>query len=787
MEFADSYFEDEVRDGYYIPSIMKKAWAAEQEVLAAFQEVCERHNIEYFAEWGTLLGVIRHGGMIPWDDDLDVCMKSPDFRKFMKVADELPDGFVVSDYHVDDGNGNMVASISNSNTVMIKPYQLERYHGFPYVASVDIFSLDFLPPDKGEEKAYRQLVERLCGVAGEVTKERRGEEPNWELIEDCLKDIESFFHMKFDRNKSLEIQLYDVMIEQLATLYTEQEAKELTHIALWTSNENYRLPKSCFVESVLVPFENTKIRVPIGYEELLQKKYGGTGYMNPVRSGGSHNYPYFEKIEKRLNEETSIDILLYRFSKEEIEKVEKEREEERQNKDESLQSRTLAFLPLFAEAHHNLFTLLCDGNAPTAIELMGECQNVALELGTMIEQERGEGHETVSILEGYCNLLFEINQEIIRCVDEEELLDIEKLQQELSVFEQKLEKSIANQLKEKREVVFVPYKPELWDSMAVAWQEAVEDEDTAVYVIPAPYYYKDAFNEIKMDEMHYEVEGYPEEVSIVSYKEFNFQAHHPDTIVVQCPYDDFNYALSIHPFFYVSNLKKYTENLIYIPGLVMDEIGPGDDRARKMLKYYCNTPGVVHADKVIVQSEQMRKVYIELLTEFAGEDTKEMWEEKINATSTPIEDNSSERMRKERRKVEIPEKWESILKKSDGTWKKIILYTTSGGAIRMQGEKAVDKMKTVLQTFKEASEDVALVWRPDPNVKNMIRKSNPGLWQKYRDFLQEYKENGVGILDDTATPQLAIALCDACYGDGGSTMNTCRELKKPVMIQNVDC
>ena len=114
MEFADSYFEDEVRDGYYIPSIMKKAWAAELEVLRAFQEVCEKHNIDYFAEWGTLLGVIRHGGMIPWDDDLDVCMKSKDFKRFMEVADELPEECQASDYHVDDGEGNMVAKVVNS-------------------------------------------------------------------------------------------------------------------------------------------------------------------------------------------------------------------------------------------------------------------------------------------------------------------------------------------------------------------------------------------------------------------------------------------------------------------------------------------------------------------------------------------------------------------------------------------------------------------------------------------------------------------------------------------------
>ena len=72
MEFPDSYFEDEVREGFYIPSLMKRAWAAQMEVLEIVGEICEKHHIRYFAEWGTLLGAVRHGGRIPWDDDIDI-------------------------------------------------------------------------------------------------------------------------------------------------------------------------------------------------------------------------------------------------------------------------------------------------------------------------------------------------------------------------------------------------------------------------------------------------------------------------------------------------------------------------------------------------------------------------------------------------------------------------------------------------------------------------------------------------------------------------------------------
>ena len=60
MEFLDSYFEDEVREGFYVPSLMKRAWAAQMELLEVVQNICDKHQIPLYAEWGTLLGAVRH-------------------------------------------------------------------------------------------------------------------------------------------------------------------------------------------------------------------------------------------------------------------------------------------------------------------------------------------------------------------------------------------------------------------------------------------------------------------------------------------------------------------------------------------------------------------------------------------------------------------------------------------------------------------------------------------------------------------------------------------------------
>ena len=75
-----------------------------------------------------------------------------------------------------------------------------------------------------------------------------------------------------------------------------------------------------------------------------------------------------------------------------------------------MKERVSAFLPLFHEAHTELAHLLEDGRTDEAVGLLGECQNVAIELGTLIETERGSDHPTVSVLEKYCEQIFQIHE-----------------------------------------------------------------------------------------------------------------------------------------------------------------------------------------------------------------------------------------------------------------------------------------------------------------------------------------------------------------------------------------
>ena len=81
IDLPERFLEEEVRDGYTISTEMKANWAVQMDLLAEFDRVCKEHNIEYFACGGTLLGAVRHGGYIPWDDDIDLMITRDNYNK----------------------------------------------------------------------------------------------------------------------------------------------------------------------------------------------------------------------------------------------------------------------------------------------------------------------------------------------------------------------------------------------------------------------------------------------------------------------------------------------------------------------------------------------------------------------------------------------------------------------------------------------------------------------------------------------------------------------------------
>jgi len=409
-----------------------------------------------------------------------------------------------------------------------------------------------------------------------------------------------------------------------------------------------------------------------------------------------------------------------------------------------------------------------------------QCQDAALQIGACLEASGEQYLPMITILEDYCE---EVYQMSIATLDGNACRRLsKKIRKQLT----ELQNRIRHEMPEDRkEVVFLPYKASMWDSLESAWKAADRDENTDAYVIPIPYYDKNPDGSFR--EEHYEGGLYPEYVPVTRYDEYDFENRRPDMIFIHNPYDGSNYVTSVHPFFYSENLKKFTNRLVYIPYFILEE--PNLDREEEMeaIRNFCIVSGVFHADKVIVQSENMKKAYVKVLTDFmkenSGKDTREYWEKKILGLGSPkIEKIAA--VRKE--DVAVPGEWLKVIERADGSWKKIIFYNTSVSALLKYNEAMNRKIKNVLRVLKENQEEVALLWRPHPLIEATIKSMRMELWEEYKEIVDTYRAEGWGIYDDTADVDRAIALSDAYYGDPSSLVQMCRRAGKPIIIQKCE-
>ena len=443
----------------------------------------------------------------------------------------------------------------------------------------------------------------------------------------------------------------------------------------------------------------------------------------------------------------------------------------------------LEMIQTLHQAHDEIKNDIDRKNYLLAQDMLGQCQECAISIGTAIEKLEGEGFVTVSYVEIYCDVVFSVFEEL-NGAD----VNANKVHKNLKKQLLRIENSVKNDVPVRKEIAFFPYKASMWDSLESVYLAAKEDPDCDVYCVPIPYY--DKKPDRSLGQMHYEGREYPKNIEVIDWQTYNFEERKPDVIYIHNPYDDWNLVTSVPPRYFSSNLKRYTEKLVYIPYFVLGEIEPHEQEKIEKMKHFCFLPGTINADKVIVQSENMKQIYVnEYLkaaqaNNFQGDhvDRKKL-EEKFLGLGSPKFDKVQNTKKED---LEIPDEWLKIIEKPDGSWKKIIFYNTSIAALLEHNEKMLEKMKDVFRIFKENKDEVALLWRPHPLIKTTIESMRPQLWIEYDKLVKQYKEEGWGIYDDSADLDRAVVLSDAYYGDGSSVVQLCQKAGMPVMIQNVD-
>ena len=261
-----------------------------------FVSFCDKHNIKYVAAYGTVLGAIRHKGLIPWDDDIDVFMDRKDYNRFVSLKSELIDtNYEILDID-NDGYYLPFAKFCNKNTTIIENKDIPFIIGvfvdiFPLDKTFDSDSQAYNLYSKFRKKwsyysntlyrfSYSNLISLLC------RREYRG------LLLVLYSFICSFIKPYLKNN-------YVNTVEKLSYI---QGNKYIDY----TGSKFWLHSMDIISNTIEVPFENILIKVPQNYEEYLTKTYGNWKELPPVNKRVSHPC-HFINLEKRLNLEDICD------------------------------------------------------------------------------------------------------------------------------------------------------------------------------------------------------------------------------------------------------------------------------------------------------------------------------------------------------------------------------------------------------------------------------------------------------------------------------------------------
>ena len=737
MQFDNKYFEDEIREGFYVPGIIKRSWACQMDVLEVIDQICVKHHIKWFADYGTLIGAVRHRGFIPWDDDLDICMLRDDYEKFRTIMDdELPSEYHILDFDHEESYGNFLLRIVNGSQINYSDTYLKEHHEFPYLAGIDIFPVDYVYPDEEKENDRKK---RAC-----------------ELISMAEKTAD----MK-DRSE---------LLKKLDRTFSEYDGKDSIYVAympFWCPKDHHKYPYYYFKHTIKLPFENgSMINAPAGYLEMMRLNYGDWWKIN--RSGGIHDYPYFLVQETSLKKAFN-DKLPYRYSciKSDLDDILVEKERPYHKSD--FVKRNEEVLDIINSAQQMLKACIDRNDHHSALELLARIQELMLQVGNDIESLKGEGFITVRAIEEYFNALYlayeTINQAAALDTNDNSSTINGTIDSIINKYEC-VRRSFDNDVCGYNDILFMPARADYWDNMSKFYDSLKADEEN-IYIVPISLYKKTFKGQLYDQE--YDLEKYPDNIMLTKMDDYDFDNRHPKMIVIQLPYDQYNSAVSTHPFFYAKDLRAYTDKLIYIPWFNMDDVDVNDGKSMANTAYYIKTPGVLYSDEIYLSSEEQKKLYVDILSETYGEDTRTLWENKIKSQEVYITRNGIA----------------NAVNITQNKTKTILLFL-SLSEYYIHNDNMLLKLQRVLDIFKENKDKVNIIWTIETGFMEGLEEICPSEYDKFVGLKEEFINEGLGVIENTDNIKNLIDNIDAYYGDGGYIMNMFVRAKKPVMLINVD-
>lgn len=260
----------------------------------------DEHGIRYFAEGGTLLGAARHGGMIPWDDDVDLNVPREDLNRLLSLRPALNEiGLDILSLDI-PGYYQPFAKIINLQT------SVWENKSIPFMSGVwvDLFPLDFY--DAGAQTylpLYRKFKRAFLSFANGLHRYS---------FADMFRPLGSLDLSVFFRQWG-QVLYYKPLHSRFKErfLFLERQIASVTEGANYislTEKGAYVMDVSWFSESVLLPFEDFEIKAPAGYREYLRFMFGNYMKLPDQPCRKSDHEMYYVDLSRRVSVEQAREI-----------------------------------------------------------------------------------------------------------------------------------------------------------------------------------------------------------------------------------------------------------------------------------------------------------------------------------------------------------------------------------------------------------------------------------------------------------------------------------------------
>mgnify|MGYP002626916703 CR=1 FL=1 len=271
------FLKEEVRDGYKVTSEMKKVWAIEIDLLLKLIDCCKKNNLKIWVCYGTLLGAVRHKGMIPWDDDIDVYMPRDDYNKLLSLDPEyMGKPYFIQSPYSDPKYFRSFARFRNSNTAVIEDPKNPRVPPYNSGIYLDIFPLDGMDAPLATIKRRNSFI-KFISTIGHAYSVNINPNP-------VLRIMNKLLHLPFVPFKTKWLFTW---VKKIAS----KEEWEITskvgmNIHIPYPIERCIFDKEDFKKTIWLPFEFFTVPVPAGYDNILRISYGDYRKFPPVDKRG---------------------------------------------------------------------------------------------------------------------------------------------------------------------------------------------------------------------------------------------------------------------------------------------------------------------------------------------------------------------------------------------------------------------------------------------------------------------------------------------------------------------